>query len=139
VARYLVVAHQTADSPELAALLRQAATRDPTSAFVLLVPATPVQHVRGWTEGEARAVAAEAGERGRKLFEREGVTLEAIRVGDPDPVEAAADEWNEHRDYDQVILSTFAHGASRWLRGNAVERLKKRLPIPITHSVAAHH
>lgn len=138
MARFLVVAHQTADSPELSAALRRAAARDPTTSFVLLVPATPVQHVRGWTEGEAAAVALEAGERARKLLERQGVKLEAIRVGDPDPVEAAADEWNEHSDYDHVILSTFAKGTSRWLKGNAVERLQKRLPIPVTHVVSPH-
>jgi nucleotide-binding universal stress UspA family protein len=138
VARLLVVAHQTADSPELAAALQQAIGRDSTSTFVLLVPATPIQHVRGWTEGEAKAVANEAGERARKYLERHGVKLESIRVGDPDPVEAAADEWNDHPDYDQVILSTFAKETSRWLKGNAVERLKKRLPIPVTHVASAH-
>lgn len=135
--RFLVVAHQTADSPELSAVLRQAADRDPTATFVLLVPATPVQHIRGWTEGEAAAVAVEAGERARQLLESQGVKVEAIRVGDQDPVEAAADEWNEHPDYDRLILSTFAKGTSRWLRGKAVPRLKKRLPIPVTHVVSA--
>ncbi|MGH8958060.1 MAG: hypothetical protein ACRDVK_05225 [Acidimicrobiia bacterium] len=137
MARFLVVAHQTADSPELSAVLRQAFDRDPTASFVLLVPATPVQHVRGWTEGEAASVALEAGERARRMLESQGVKLEAIRVGDQDPVGAAADEWNEHPEYDQVILSTFAKGTSRWLRGNAVSRLEKRLPIPVTHVVSA--
>ena len=102
-----------------------------------MVPATPVQHVRGWTEGEAKAVALEAGERARKLLERQGVKLEAVRVGDQDPVEAAADEWNENLDYERVILSTFAKGPSRWLRRNAVARLEARLPIPVTHVVSA--
>ena len=136
MARFLVVAHQTADSPELSAVLRQLVDRDPTSSFVLLVPATPVQHVRGWTEGEAAAVALEAGEKAGKRLEGQGVKLEAIRVGDQDPVEAAADEWNEHPEYDRLILSTFAKGASRWLRGNVVTRLEKRLPIPVTHVVS---
>jgi hypothetical protein len=136
VTRFLVVAHQTADSPELSAVLRQAVDRDPTATFVLLVPATPVQHIRGWTEGEAAAVALEAGERARQLLESQGVKLEAVRVGDQDPVEAAADEWNEHPDYERLILSTFAKGTSRWLRGKADSRLRKRLPIPITHVVS---
>jgi hypothetical protein len=137
VARFLVVAHQTAASPELAAVLRQLVDRDPTASFVLLVPATPVQHVRGWTEGEAAAVALEAGEKAGQRLESQGVKLEAIRVGDQDPVEAAADEWNENPDYDRLILSTFAKGTSRWLRGNAVSRLEKRLPIPVTHVISA--
>lgn len=138
MARLLVVAHQTAESSELAAVLKQAVARDPDSVIVLVVPATPVQHVRGWTEGEAAAVAQADGEKARKKLERDGVKLEAVRVGDKDPVEAAADEWNLRPDYDRVILSTFASGTSRWLRGNAVTRLEKRLPIPVTHVVSAH-
>src|SRR5688572_14938922 len=106
VARYLVVAHQTADSPELVAELQSTLARDPASTFVLLIPATPVQHLRGWTEGESRDVAAKAGTRAQDELETHGITLIDVRVGDADPVEAAADEWNERPDYDEVILST---------------------------------
>jgi nucleotide-binding universal stress UspA family protein len=136
VARYLVVAHQTADSPELVAELRRVHADDPTSTFVLLVPATPVQHLSGWTEGESKAVAAEAGARAREVLERHGIELSEIRVGDPDPVEAAADEWNERPDYDEIILSTLPARTSRWLRGDARNKLAARLKIPVHHVVA---
>jgi hypothetical protein len=136
VARYLVVAHQTADSPELVAELRRALGADPTSTFVLLVPATPVQHLRGWTEGESKAVAAAAGARAQEHLKSHGVELSQVRVGDPDPVEAAADEWNERPDYDEIILSTLTARASQWLRGDARNRLAKRLSIPVRHVVA---
>jgi hypothetical protein len=72
------------------------------------------------------------------MLRTQGVDIEAIRVGDHDPVEAAADEWNDHPDYDRVILSTFDKGASRWLKGDALTRLEKRLPIPVTHVVSPH-
>ena len=136
MARYLVVAHQTADSPELVAELRRAKTSDPTSTFVLVVPATPIQHLGGWTEGEARAVATEAGTRAQEELGRHGIQLVDVRVGDPDPVEAAADEWNERPDYDEVILSTLPVGRSRWLKGDATNRLSKRLNLPVSHVVA---
>jgi hypothetical protein len=136
VARYLVIAHQTADSPELAAALRQAKTTDPEASFVLVVPATPVEHLTGWTEGEARAVAAQAGERAAHALARHRVELAAVVVGDPDPVNAAADEYNDRPDYDQVILSTLPVGASRWLKADSYNRLRRRLDLPVTHVVA---
>lgn len=136
MARYLVVAHQTADSPELVGELRRAQAADPSSSFVLLVPATPIQHLGGWTEGEARAVAAEAGARAQQELKRHGIELSDVRVGDPDPLEAAMDEWNEHSDYDEVILSTLPIRTSRWLKADAHNKLAKRLTIPVKHVVA---
>jgi len=136
MARYLVVAHQTADSLELVTALRQAKNRDPGSTFVLVVPATPVQHLRGWTEGEARAVAAAAGDRAVKQLRRSGIEFDSVRVGDPDPVNAAADERNDHPDYDEVIVSTLPAGASRWLQADVKKKLERRLGLPVTHVVA---
>lgn len=136
MARYLVVAHQTADSPELVSAIRHAQARDPESSFVLLIPATPVQHLGGWTEGEARSVAEAAGARAEDALRRHGIELKAIRVGDADPVEAAADEWNDRPEYDEVILSTLPHETSRWLKADAYDRLVRRLDIPVTHVVA---
>jgi hypothetical protein len=58
--RYLIVAHQTAESPELVECVRALAGEDPTSIFSLLVPATPVQHLLTWWEGEKQAIARES-------------------------------------------------------------------------------
>jgi hypothetical protein len=136
VASYLVVAHQTADSPELAAALRAVRARHPDSTFVLVVPATHVEHLVGWTEGEARAAATQAGTKAVELLKRHGIELAAVRVGDADPVNAAVDEWNDHPEYDEVILSTLPEGVSRWLRVDAYDRLERRMSIPVTHVVA---
>lgn len=131
MARYLVVAHQTADSPELVAELRRVQARDASASFVLLIPATPVQHLAGWTEGGAQAAAAEAGTRSQEALRRHGIQLSEILVGDPDPVEAVVDEWNERPNYDEVILSTLPMRTSRWLKAEAHNRLTKRLTIPV--------
>ena len=40
--RYLLVAHQTADSPELRGRVLELVRQDPAAEFVLLVPATPI-------------------------------------------------------------------------------------------------
>ena len=73
--RYLVVAHQTAISPELHREVRAIISRDAAAEFAILVPATPVQHRFAWedseTIGAARARAAEA----RAAFERTGATV----------------------------------------------------------------
>ena len=136
MARYLVVAHQTAGSPELAGALRHIKASDPAASFVLVVPATPVQHLRGWTEGEAKAVAQEAGAHAEKELARNGIDLDGVRVGDPDPVNAAYDEWNDHPHYEHVVLSTLPQGVSRWLNADVGKRLERRLGLPVTHVVA---
>jgi hypothetical protein len=134
--RYLVVAHQTADSPELAETLADVTRREPDSTFVLVVPATVPDHGATWTEGEAQRLAAAAGERARSFLRLHGVDLAAVRVGDRDPINAAVDEWNDDPDYDGVILSTLPVGVSRWLRMDAYDQLVERMTIPVRHVVA---
>ncbi|MGH8874877.1 MAG: hypothetical protein ACRDVM_06445 [Acidimicrobiia bacterium] len=132
MARHLVVAYQTAESPELRRALRDLHTHDPAGTFVLLVPATPVEHLSGWTEGESRAVAGEAGERARHLLAAEGIPVEDVVIGDPNPLYAVEDELNR-QPYDQVVVSTLPPGASRWLKMDVVSRLQRSLEIPVTH------
>ena len=55
--RYLVVAHQTATSPELLRRATELAREDPEATFSILVPATPVQHRWTWEEEETLEVA----------------------------------------------------------------------------------
>jgi hypothetical protein len=136
MSRYLVVAHQTADSSELAAALGDRTRNDPATSVVLLVPATPVHHLASWTAGEARAVAAQAGEQGRQVLERAGVTVDDVIVGDPNPIYAVGDELGE-RDYEGIVVSTLARGASRWLRVDVVRRLERLTGLPVTHVEAA--
>jgi hypothetical protein len=136
MARYLVVAHQTAGSPELRAALRRLQAGDASAAFVLLVPATPIEHVAGWSEGETTAVARRAGEEARAKLEADGLTIEAVEVGDPNPVYAVSDEIDE-RSYDGVIVSTLHARVSRWLGMDAVSRIRRQVKVPVTHVEAA--
>ena len=53
MSRYLIVAHQTAESPELLQAVRAIVTRDTQARFVLLVPAIRIEHLGVWFEGES--------------------------------------------------------------------------------------
>ncbi len=134
--RYLVVAHQTASSPELRQTLREIRERQPEATFLLVVPATPVQHLPGWVEGEARAAAQTAGDRARELLLADGVPLEDVRVGDPNPVYAVEDETRDGG-FDGIVVSTLPAGASRWLKLDPVSRLQRHLSIPVVHVVGS--
>jgi hypothetical protein len=135
VARFLAVAHQTSEADEFIEAVRQAAGGDPKAEFVLLVPATPVEHLAGWTEGEAHAVAADKAAAARRRLEATGVNVVDARVGDPRPYDAIMDALaDEH--FDAVIVSTFPPGMSRWLGMDLINRLRRSTALPITHVIA---
>jgi len=135
MARYLIVAHQTADSPQLVQAVKEIRSREPDAEFGLLVPATPVSHLASWTRGEAEAVAAEAGERARTRFGAEGVALSEVIVGDANPVYAVGDVFNRSS-WAHVLVSTLAPGVSRWVKMDVVSRLSRELSVPVTHIAA---
>jgi hypothetical protein len=56
-------------------------------------------------------------------------------LGDPDPVVAAQNAVHDEQ-VDEIILSTFPHASSGWLRRNVVGRLKD-LGRPVTHVVVS--
>lgn len=135
--RHLVVAHRTADSPELLERLRALAQDD--AEFVLLVPATPATYLEEFTEGRVRPATAIAAERAFRIRARmleHGLNIAAARVGDWDPVEAVAEELRTTR-YTSIVLSTLPRGISRWLRLDVPARLARRFPdVAVVHVVA---
>ena len=135
MALYLVVAHQTAASPELVAHLQWIFGREPDAEFVLLVPATPITHLLTWTEGEslevARATAAEAG----RSLRAAGVNLSDTVIGTPDPLEAIEAE-HRMRTYDATIVSTLPLGLSRWLKRDLPSRVRSKVAGDVVHVVS---
>jgi len=85
MARYLVVAHRTAKSPELARKLAELRSRDPEARFVLLVPAVPPA---GWVyeEGEIQRQAKEEAEAAKAALEAQGISIEEAKPGDVSPI-----------------------------------------------------
>jgi LmbE family N-acetylglucosaminyl deacetylase len=137
MARHLIVAHQTAGSPELVDRVRQLAERDPEAEFVLLVPATPTSHLLTWEEGEARQLAGLRAREASEALRAAGVEVVAARVGSHSPLEAVGDELRAEPGYAGIVLSTFPPGLSRWLRVDLPNQLRRRYRVPVEHVVAA--
>jgi LmbE family N-acetylglucosaminyl deacetylase len=137
MARHLIVAYQTAGSPELVDRVRQLAERDPEAEFVLLVPATPTSHLLTWEEGEARQLAGLRAREASEALRAAGVEVVAARVGSHSPLEAVGDELRAEPGYAGIVLSTFPPGLSRWLKGDLPNQLRRRYRLPVEHVVAA--
>jgi hypothetical protein len=128
MARYLIVAHQTAESEELLAAARELAREDEGAEFVLLVPATPVGNLLVWEEGATAAVAARRAASARVRMEAQGLRVTDARTGDSDPMAAIADELHAGHRYDMLVVSTLPAGVSRWLRMDLLSRVRRNFP-----------
>ena len=132
--RFLVVAHQTLGSPELAEALQDHLVEGPC-AFHLVVP----EHHGGgltWSEEEVRAEADRRLEEARLQFTAAGYPVTG-EVGDASPVRAVDDVVR--RDgadaYAGVIVSTLPHGVSRWLKLDAPHRIERHTGLVVQHVV----
>jgi nucleotide-binding universal stress UspA family protein len=138
MARYLVLAHQTASSPELVERVTALAGTDPSSEFVLLVPATETQHLLGWEEGEATEVARRRAEDAKDRLEEGGANVVRASVVDASPLVAIEDELRDHAgEYAAIIMCTLPIGVSRWLRLDLPHRAERKFSLPVIHVVAA--
>ena len=130
--RMLVVANETLDAAHLLEEVRKRVdAHAPGECAVHLV--VPASHGRGaWTEGGARAEAQFRLDDGMIAFKELGADVTG-EVGDPSPVLAVSDALIVQH-YDEIIFSTLPAGASRWLKQDAVSRIRKTFPaIPLTH------
>ena len=133
--RYLVVANRTLGGEHLLAKVKECVEAGPCR-FHLLVPASaPDDHLTA-TEGQARAAAERRLEAATAAFRGIGAEVDG-EVGDAHPVDAVGDVLR-HQEFDEIILSTFPAGPSRWLRQDLVHRMARAVPIPVTHVVAEH-
>ena len=138
MARYLLVAHQTAQSEELLGAARELAREDPQAELALLVPATPVGRLLVWEEGATVEVAKRRAASARVRLEDAGLRVADARIGDQDPMAAIADEMHAGRHYDALVVSTLPAGASRWLRMDLISRVRRNFPRHrVIHVVAA--
>ncbi len=137
MARYLIVAYQTAGSPELAERIRSLVGEDPEAEFTLLVPATPPSHLHTWEEGEARQLAMNRGTQAAAGLAEVGAKVTAVRVGSHRPLDAVSDELYWHGAYTAIVVSTFPPGLSRWLKGELPNQLRRRTRLPVHHVIAA--
>ncbi|HLQ35591.1 MAG TPA: hypothetical protein VK457_23130 [Chloroflexota bacterium] len=137
MARYLVIAHQTAESPELLERLRGLAASDSRAEFVLLVPATPVCNMWVCDELETARTARRRAAAAEDRMKREGLRLVAARVGDADPIDTLRDELRRDDSYDKIVISTLPPGVSRWLKMDVLARAARLRPGREVISVVA--
>jgi hypothetical protein len=138
MAKYLLVAHQTAHSEELLEAAQDLARQDPEAEFVLLVPATPVGSLLVWEEGETADVAVRTAASAQLRLEAGGLRVVEARTGDQDPVAAIGDEVHAGRRYAAIVVSTLPAGISRWVRMDVPSRVRRTFPRqPVIHVVAA--
>lgn len=119
----LVVANQTADSPELMEALRERAARGDTE-FTLLLPQLPGRS----EEARSRLEAIVASWREAGLEVRG-------ELGDSDPVVAVKEAWDPSR-FDEVVISTLATGVSKWLQIDLPHRVERMIGIGVRQVVA---
>ena len=129
--RYLIVANRTLAGNHLTSKVRELHERRPSS-FYIVVPATP-PHGHTWTDGEARAIAAQRLASALQLLAGIGVEAEG-EVGDERPTYAIQDALAK-REIDEIIVSTLPPGMSRWLKRDLPNRIRVEFELPVTHII----
>src|SRR5262244_3428961 len=98
MARYLVVTHQTALSPDLQRRVGALVAKDPSAEFAVLVPEAPGA-LTTW-EGETLDTAKQRAEAAKALLEGNAqARVVHTAVGNPDPLQAITDELRANPDY----------------------------------------
>jgi bacterioferritin len=134
--RYLVLANQTAASPELTSVIRDIVARDADAEFVLLVPATPVEDLLDWQEGDGETIAKRTAQAAKDHLAGVGAKVARAEVGDVSPVKAIENEIEHHQQtYDGIIISTLPLQRSRWVALDQPRRIERRFKLPVTHVV----
>ena len=134
--RYLILANQTAASPELTEVVREIITKETDAEFVLLVPATPVEDLLDWQDGDSETVATRTAQAAKGHLERVGAKVARTEVGDASPVKAIENELEHHQEkYDGIIISTLPLQRSRWVALDQPRRIERRFKVPVRHVV----
>jgi bacterioferritin len=134
--RYLILANQTAASPELSAAVGQLVEQDQQTEFILLVPATPVEDLLDWQPDDSQTVAKRTGETAKAQLEGIGAKVVRVEVADPSPMKAIEDELERQDEpYNGIIISTLPLQRSRWVALDQPRRIERRFRLPVTHVV----
>ena len=122
----LVVANQTADSPELIDALREQASKG-EAQFTLVLP--PLGADRDAARARLDAIV--------ESWREAGLNASGT-LGDSDPLLAVKEAWDPAR-YDEVIISTLPTGASKWLQIDLPHRVERMTGVPVRHVTGTAH
>jgi|SRR6187431_1949061 len=124
----LIVANQTLPSQALAEAIAER-VRAGVGSFYVVVPATPIAKGMTWDEDATRAEARERLDQFLAHLAEQHVEASG-EVGDRDPVAAVRDALRG-REVDEVVLSTFPPGISRWLGQDVPSKLRHNVGVPV--------
>jgi len=124
----LIVANQTLPSQALAEAIAERVRAGITS-FYVVVPATPAGKGMTWDEEGSRREARERLDQFVAQLAEQHVEADG-EVGDRDPVSAVRDALR-NREVDEVVLSTFPPGISRWLGQDVPSKLRHNVGVPV--------
>jgi bacterioferritin len=134
--QYLVLANQTASSPELTSAVREIVEKEGDVEFVLLVPATPVEDLLDWQDGDNESIARRTAQTAKEHLERVGAKVVRADIGDPSPVKAIEEELQRHQEkYTGIVISTLPLQRSRWVALDQPRRIERRFKLPVIHVV----
>ena len=106
---------------------------DPEAEFVLLVPATRVEHLRKAMAQDTRTNAETMATRAVYALYDGGIRLLRTTVGDDSPIVAIQDELAGHPGfYKEVIVSTLPANVSRWLTLGIQEKIEATFQVPVS-------
>ncbi len=127
----LIVANQTAAGEHLKRIV-QARVAAGSCRFTLVVPG---YHPEGltWTEGQAQAAAQQQLDEALPALRSLGAQIEGV-VGDRRPL-LSIEDIIRHDDVDEIVVSTWPAGVSRWLGQDLPHRIRRTFDIPLTHVV----
>ncbi len=122
----LVVASETAASPEFLNALSQRAREHPT-AFTLVCPVAQSGHgVRDQADLDEVV--------GR--IRDEGLEVDSASLGRSNPCEAVEDVF-DRTVHDEILISTLPPGSSRWLALGAPQQIQRRTGATVSHLVGS--
>jgi hypothetical protein len=134
--RILVVANETLEGVHLLEEVshRIDAAGGPEACAVHLV--VPAHHgTGGWSEGGAKAEAQFRLDDAMVAFKELGAEVTG-EVGDPSPVLAVTDAMIAQH-HDEIVISTLPAGVSKWMKQDAISRIRRNYPsVTVTHVTA---
>jgi hypothetical protein len=134
MARILVVANKTAESPELLEAMKAKGT---DHHYVLVVPASGGVLEKAADPDAAREHTEPHLEAALEKMRGEGFDVEGT-IGDSDPIAAVQDAANFSK-FDEVIISTLPQRASKWLKLDLPSKAQRATGLPVTHVETKQH
>lgn len=134
MARILVVANKTAESPDLLEAMKQKGTEH---HYVLVVPASGGVLEKAADPDAARDHTQPHLDAALDRMRGEGFNVEGS-VGDTDPAAAVQDACN-FGEFDEIIVSTLPLRASKWMKMDLPSKAQRATGLPVTHVETKQH